>query len=85
MPVTPIASSDKFVAVTASDTLTLKWQGDEYSTKGIMVGVSGDLAVKDRDGTAVTITGVAAGIIHPITCSVVMSTNTTATGITAFF
>ena len=52
-------------------------------TRGLYVGVSGDVKVIMVDGTTVTYTGLAAGIIHPISCVLVYSTDTTATNIVA--
>lgn len=85
MSVIPISSASKFAVVTPSDTALLEWNGDKYATKGIMVGVTGNIAVKDENGTSVTIVGVAAGIILPISTNQILSTGTTATSITAFF
>jgi len=52
-------------------------------TRGVYVGVSGDLKVIMLDGTAVTFVGLAAGVIHPIVCVLIYDTGTTATSIVA--
>lgn len=52
-------------------------------TRGLYVGVSGDVKVTMLDGTAVTFVGLAAGVIHPICCVQVFDTGTTATDIVA--
>lgn len=52
-------------------------------TRGLYVGVSGDVKVTMLDGTAVTFTSMASGVVHPITCVQVYSTGTTATNIVA--
>jgi hypothetical protein len=52
-------------------------------TRGLYCGVSGDVKVIMLDGTTVTFTGLAAGVIHPICCVLVFSTDTTATNIVA--
>ena len=71
------------VAVTKSDSTDLT------GARGIYVGGAGDVAVKTVNGdsatTAVTISTVAAGTILPIRITRVMSTNTTATAILAFY
>lgn len=82
---TTIDPSYKFVAVTPSDTAILTYNNEPSKTKGIYVGVSGNLAVKNDLGTAVTYVGVTAGTMYPISASYIMSTNTTATNIVALF
>lgn len=82
---TSIDPSYKFVAVTPSDTATLSYNGEKSKTKAIYIGGAGNLAVKNDLGTSVTFTGVTAGTIYPISASIVMSTNTTATNIVALF
>ena len=52
-------------------------------TRGLYVGVSGDVKVTMLDGTAVTFVGVAAGIVHPLQVVRVWSTGTDATDIVA--
>lgn len=53
-----------------------------FVTRGIYVGGSGDLSVTMAGGeTPITFVGLAAGVIHPIRASRVLSTGTTATGI----
>lgn len=72
-----ISPSASAAAVTPHDTNRIN------PTRGLYVGVSGDLKVMMLDGTAVTFVGLAGGVIHPITCVMVYSTGTTATGIVA--
>ncbi|NUH66495.1 hypothetical protein HTT03_14515 [Sulfitobacter sp. S0837] len=50
-------------------------------TRGVMVASGGDLAVILRNGDALTLPGLAPGVIYPIRVSRVLSTGTTATGI----
>lgn len=50
-------------------------------TRGIYVGATGDVKVTMFDGSEVTFTGLAAGIIHPISATRVYATGTTATGV----
>jgi hypothetical protein len=52
-----------------------------FSTRGIYVGVSGDLKVETTGGETVTFVGLAAGIIHPIRVVQVYNTGTSATDI----
>lgn len=51
------------------------------STRGIYVGVSGDLKVDTVGGNTVTFVGLAAGVIHPIRAKRIYATGTTATSI----
>ena len=50
-------------------------------TRGLYVGVSGDVAVTMSDGTEVTFVDLAAGIEHPLSVIEVKSTGTNATSI----
>lgn len=50
-------------------------------TRGIYIGGAGNIKVDMLDGTTVTFTAIAAGIIHPIAVKKVYATGTTATGI----
>lgn len=50
-------------------------------TRGIYVGVTGNLACVMSGGTTVTMTGLAAGVWHPIQAQRILSTGTTATSI----
>lgn len=57
-------------------------------TRALYIGGAGDVAVKfedDPSGTAVTLSGAAAGSIIPVRVVKVMSTNTTATNIVALY
>lgn len=63
-------------AITPSDATNLTTR-----TRGIYVGVSGNVSALMEDGTTVTFTGMAAGIIHPIRVRRINLTATTATSI----
>jgi len=77
---TDVAGSYRAAAVTPGDSTILP------ATRGIWVGVAGNLAVIFAgDTTAVTLVGVAAGTLLPIQVTKVMSTNTTATNIVALY
>ena len=67
-------------AITPSDSADLN-----YLTRGLYVGVSGDVAVVMADGKSVTFVSLAAGIIHPLSVQRVDSTNTTATSIVGVY
>jgi hypothetical protein len=68
-------------AVTPSDGVDLA-----SPTRGLYVGASGDVNVifaSDKDASTVVLTGLAAGVWHPMQVRRVLSTSTTATGILA--
>lgn len=65
--------------VTPSDT------ADIPVTDGVYVGGSGDLNVVMEDGSAVKYVALAAGVCHPIGCTKIKSTGTTATSILALY
>lgn len=82
---TSIDPSFQFVTVTPSDTALLEYNGKKMRCRGIYVGVSGDVAVKDDAGNSVTFVGVAAGVIHAISTDRILNTGTDATDIVALF
>ena len=63
-------------AVTPSNTDNLPNSGI-----GLYCGVSGDVKVVTRDGSTITMVGLAAGIWHPIEVIQVFAAGTTATSI----
>lgn len=80
-PSTPIESA--YVggeAVTASDTTELT-----KVARALYVGGAGNMAVVTAEGDTITILGVTAGTLLPLMVTQVMSTNTTATNITALW
>lgn len=52
----------------------------EYAT-WLYVGVAGDVSLVEWDGTSITLTGLAAGVFHPIYSLMINTTGTTATNI----
>jgi hypothetical protein len=68
-------------SITPSDTNTLGDDTDVLASRGVYVGVSGDLAVVMKDGAAVTFVGLAAGVVHPLQVRQIKSTGTTATDV----
>lgn len=66
-------------AVTPHDTSPLT----NGVTRGIYVGVSGDLTIIHESGVTMLYTSLAAGFYHPIAATVIKSTGTTATNIVA--
>lgn len=73
-----IAPGDFFVAVTASDTAKLA-----TGRSRIYVGTGGNIALVNKDGTAVTFSNVPDGTWLPVLTDQVRSTNTTASDIVA--
>lgn len=69
------------VAVAPSDTVDLV----DGATKGIYVGGAGNIALTMADGTSVTFTAVAVGVVHPISVLRIKATLTTATNILALY
>jgi hypothetical protein len=67
-------------AVTPSDVTVFS-----HFTDALYVGGAGNIAVRMKDGTTVTFTGVAAGSTLLLHVDKVMSTNTTATAIIALY
>jgi hypothetical protein len=73
------APATSLVLVTPSDSTVL-------NCRALYVGGAGNIAIMaSRDSAAVTLSGVPAGTVLPISASKVMSTNTTATLIVALF
>jgi hypothetical protein len=76
----PIPSSTKpavdGASITPSDTVNLT-----YTTRGIYVGVAGDVVAVMQSGAVLTFKNLAAGVIHPIAASRINSTGTAATDI----
>lgn len=54
-------------------------------TRGIFVGVAGDLKIDTSNGQTVTLKNLAAGVIHPISAKRVYLTGTAATDIVGFY
>lgn len=64
--------------VTPSDSADLA-----MTTRGLYVGVAGNVKITLAGGSTVTLTDLASGVVHPLRVSRVWSTDTTATGIVA--
>jgi hypothetical protein len=67
-------------AVTKSDTVQLT-----KVARALYVGGAGNVAVVTAEGDTITIVGVTAGTLLPLMITQVMSTNTTATNMTALW
>lgn len=67
------------VAVTPSDSTTFN------QTRGLYVGVAGNVAVTMADGTTITFNALTAGVVHPLSVKQVKATGTTATNIVALY
>ena len=76
-------SSGAFDNVTPSDTEFLKYRGIPALTRMVSVGVAGNIAMTN-DQDEVKIVAVAAGD-HPYMTRKILATNTTATGIVAWY
>ena len=50
-------------------------------TRAIILGTAGDVAVVLKNGDAITLPALAAGVIYPVRVSRVLATGTTATGL----
>ena len=79
MNIDAISPAARAAAVTPADATYIT------PTRGLYVGVSGDVKVIMLDGTTVTFVGLVAGVIHPITCVLIYDTDTTATDIVALY
>jgi hypothetical protein len=78
VPIPSYGPASKLVAITKSDATDLT----ASKIRGLWVGGAGDVAViAAGDSAAVTIVGVPAGTLLPVSVVKVMSTNTTATSI----
>ena len=55
------------------------------TTRGLYVGVSGDVVVVTAGGDEVTFVALAAGVFHPIRAQRIKATNTTATNIVGVY
>lgn len=75
--VTSVAS--QATAVTPNDSTVLS------ATRGLYLGVSGNVVVTMANGSDATFVGLAAGVIHPISVTKVKATGTTATSILAVY
>lgn len=75
-----IIPAEKYDAITPHDTNNLA-----TPTRGLYVGVSGDVKVISIDGNDVTFAGLMAGTIHAISCTRVYATGTAATGIVGIY
>lgn len=74
-----IESGSGAVVVTPNDTTEFR------PTRGVYIGVSGDLKATFIDGSSATLTNLAAGVVHPLRVKLINATGTTATGIVAVY
>ncbi len=73
------------ITVTASDTADLVFPSGTNRTRGVLVGVSGNLNVIMADGTTALLKAVTAGVVHPLSVKRIKATSTTATDIVALY
>lgn len=74
----PNAYPENHIIITKSDTIPL------IRNMQVYCNATGNIAVKDVDGTSVTY-ALTAGQFVPVLCSMVLSTNTTSTSIIGVF
>lgn len=79
----PIDSSSQFAPVTPADNVQLTYHGISARAKGFYIVTTGDLVIKDTDGTTVTFSNVLQGVVYPFATNIVM-TATTATVIALY-
>lgn len=79
------ASGTRAVSITPSDSADLTMTSGVNKTKGVYVGLTGDLKVTMADGSTVTFSSLSGGIVHPLSVKRIWSTGTTATGIIAVY
>lgn len=53
--------------------------------RALMVASGGDVAVILKDGTSLTLPGLATGVIYPVRAARILATGTTATGIKGLY
>lgn len=73
------ASAKGSQAITASDTVDIPAYQGQKATRGLYVGVGGDIKMTMADGVPVTRKNVVGGITHPWSVTRIWSTGTTAT------
>jgi hypothetical protein len=76
-PTAPLRSA---AAVTPSNTVELA-----HVTRGIIVGVAGDVKCTLANGDVVVFPALVAGIVHPIAAKIIWDTGTNATSIVAAY
>lgn len=77
---------NRFKIATPSDVATLTdASAKAVTTRAIMIGGTGTLAIADASGTSVTLTGLSVGTIHLLRTNKIFSTGTTATNIAIFW
>jgi hypothetical protein len=81
------APSGDLVAVTKHDTtpVVASVNGKKNATRGLYIGGAGNVTVITPKGQTVALNALAVGVVHPIVCTHVKSTGTTATDIVALF
>lgn len=79
-----ITPSEKFSAVTPSDTALLTYNGELMRTKGIYIGATGNLVVRNDLGVEVAFLDVPTGMTLPISTDCI-TTATDATDVVALF
>lgn len=77
------------ILVTPSDDDPISYDfgngAEPITSRGISCKVGGDIAFEDKEGNQFIATGLAAGVVHPISAYKILDTGTTATDITAYW
>ena len=79
MQVSPERPSGDHVTITPSDSTEFQ------VTRGIYVGATGTLTIRNPAGNNQLFSNIAPGIIHPISAIMVYATGTSATGLVAIY
>ena len=53
--------------------------------RALMIGAGGDVAMVLKDGTSLTLQGLATGVIYPLRAARILATGTTASGIKGLY
>jgi hypothetical protein len=80
-----LPNEDQYTAIGAVSVTPDNAAVIEPVTRGVYIGGAGDLAVTFLDGTQVTFTDIAPGMIHGMQIKQVRATGTTATDILAIY
>lgn len=75
-----IIPAESLVTITPHDTNPLP-----KPIRALYVGATGDVKLVDMAGATITLTGLAAGMFHPVCATLIFATDTTATAIVGVY
>lgn len=78
-------SASKLIGITPSDSVEISDANGTVKTRAIYVGGDGDIVVENHEGDPITISGLVAGVLLPISVTKVRATGTTATNIVGLY